>query len=93
LLTRIGGDAWRHVAARVAERFGIDMAGIAIGYGCEIEDHRFEWRDRREIDENGCLLVRPDGYVAWRCRSLASDAEARLMRVVAVLLGRPETDG
>ena len=30
------------------------------------EDSYHDWHRAREIEEAGALLVRPDGYVAWR---------------------------
>ena len=33
------------------------------------------WRRVSEIDEAGVLLVRPDGYVAWRVSTAVWDAE------------------
>jgi 2,4-dichlorophenol 6-monooxygenase len=30
------------------------------------EDLYHDWHRARETDEAGALLVRPDGYVAWR---------------------------
>jgi hypothetical protein len=42
------------------------IATVTIGPGCEISDLYFDWTERREIAEDGCLLVRPDLHVAWR---------------------------
>ena len=47
------------------------------------EDLYGYWRGVREIDEAGAILVRPDGYVAWRqSTAVWDDAEAlrRLQR-------------
>ena len=42
------------------------------------EDPYCEWQRRREISEAGALLVRPDGFVAWRHQAAVRDvAEAR----------------
>ena len=34
-----------------------------------------DWRRISEIDEAGVLLVRPDGYVAWRVSTAVWDTE------------------
>jgi len=39
----------------------------------EAQDLYCEWQRVREIDEAGALLVRPDGYVAWRERDAVHD--------------------
>ena len=87
LLTGIGGDAWFAAANAVTARFGVDIVAFAIGPGRAITDLYFEWAERREIAEDGCLLVRPDGHVAWRCHSLAADAAGTLTEVLASVLG------
>lgn len=39
------------------------------------EDSHHDWHRAREIEEAGALLVRPDGYVAWRHASSVWDEE------------------
>jgi 2,4-dichlorophenol 6-monooxygenase len=41
------------------------------------EDLYHDWHRAREIEEGGALLVRPDGYIAWRhSRAVWDDKEA-----------------
>lgn len=49
------------------------------------------WQRLREIDEDGALLVRPDGFVCWRHQGVldASAAEDLLRSALAQLLDRP----
>ncbi|MCU1513902.1 MAG: monooxygenase, FAD-binding:FAD dependent oxidoreductase, partial [Microbacteriaceae bacterium] len=50
-----------------------------------------EWHRRREIAESGCLLVRPDGYIAWRMSEAldsASEAEAQLLAAIESIMGK-----
>jgi 2,4-dichlorophenol 6-monooxygenase len=51
-------------------RIGVD--GLRDAYG--------DWLRTREIDEDGALLVRPDGYIAWRAARLPADPAAALAR-------------
>ena len=67
LITGIDGQGWEAAAAMAASRFGIEIAVVAIGYGCKTNDLYFEWAERREIADDGCVLVRPDHHVAWHC--------------------------
>ncbi|MDX2599950.1 hypothetical protein PV330_07885 [Streptomyces caniscabiei] len=41
----------------------------------------------RGIEDDGCLLVRPDGHIAWRARS--GPAPDALLDAVARMLGIP----
>jgi 2,4-dichlorophenol 6-monooxygenase len=41
----------------------------------EARDVYGNWYRVSEIEEDGCLLVRPDGYVAWRCPTAPGPVE------------------
>jgi 2,4-dichlorophenol 6-monooxygenase len=48
-----------------------------------------DWHRAREIDETGALLVRPDGYVAWRHPTAVWDDEQAchlLQRAITAVL-------
>jgi 2,4-dichlorophenol 6-monooxygenase len=40
----------------------------------------------REIEDHGCLLVRPDRFIAWRAHSRVSDPTKALMSVMREIL-------
>ena len=89
ILTGIGGEKWAAAATAAAAHFAIEIAAVAIGPGCAITDLYFNWERLREIAEDGCLLVRPDGYIAWRCHSAAeTNPEQRLYDSLAHILDR-----
>ncbi len=91
LLTGIGGESWAKAAALVAARFQIPMESFLIGHGRDLLDLYGDWAQTREIGEAGCVLVRPDGYVAWRAAGAAgsvNEAEASLAGVFARILGK-----
>jgi 2,4-dichlorophenol 6-monooxygenase len=51
------------------------------------EDARDAYGDWRrasapDVEEDGCLLVRPDGYIAWRSVGPAADDAAKELRGV-----------
>ncbi|MFT4118315.1 FAD-dependent monooxygenase [Bradyrhizobium sp.] len=87
VLTGIGGDAWITAAANAGRLLGITINAVAIGPGLDATDLYFEWADRREIAEDGCLLVRPDAHVAWRCSSIrAVDPQQVLLEALRRIL-------
>jgi hypothetical protein len=88
LLTGIGGCKWKDTARKVAEALGIKVNSYSIGWGQDYEDVYFDWAERREISEDGCVLVRPDRFVAWRSRMMISDPEEKLLHVLKAVLGR-----
>lgn len=88
LLTGHGGDAWCRAAETMSRELGIDLAVRRIGLGLDYEDSYGDWARLREIDEDGCLLVRPDQHVAWRSQGAVADAEAVLLGAVKAVLAR-----
>src|ERR1700761_3458993 len=87
LLAGRDGAAWLRAAAAVAPSWPPLVAHV-IGANGEVSDPDGNWHAAYGIDTDGAVLVRPDGYVAWRSRSAAATPEAALRAVVEQLLGR-----
>ncbi|TSE00692.1 FAD-binding protein [Skermania sp. ID1734] len=87
LITGIGGDPWLRAAEKVAEEFGVPIAGAQIGPAQEYDDPHGDWKRRSEIGDRGCLLVRPDRHVAWRSADLTTDPTNDLRAAMAQILG------
>ena len=66
LFTGTGGEVWAAAAQAAKDRLGLEVTCSAIGLGCPVEDPYGTWAELREIEESGCLLLRPDAHVAWR---------------------------
>ena len=62
LLTGLGGQAWKRAAQKLDLPF---LRTVVVGEPGAIDPYGY-WRNVREIHEAGAILVRPDGYVAWR---------------------------
>ena len=82
-----GGEAWTAAARAAAGRYGVPVEAHVVGPGRELEDLFGDWAEAREVGEDGCVFVRPDGYVGWRARD-ATDAEPRLLDALGRILGR-----
>ncbi len=87
LLTSIGGEAWVKAAKDFSKKIGLEINAITIGPGCDIEDPFGDWARIREIDDNGCLLVRPDMVVGFRAKSLPKNPIATLHDALNQILG------
>jgi len=89
IFTGVGGDAWEQAAKHAAQCCGIDLRVHVIGPGREVEDYFGDWANIREIDEDGCLLVRPDRHIAWRSHKGANSEQAShlLTDVLTTILG------
>lgn len=88
LLTGIGGQQWKVAAEAAARTLGIEVRAYSIGWGQDYEDVYFDWARRREISDYGCVLVRPDRFVAWRSKSMIHSPEDKLLQVLSAVLGR-----
>lgn len=89
VLTGIGGEAWKKAAADAKEKLGVDVVAYSIGWCQDYEDVYGDWERRREIEEDGCLLLRPDRVVAWRSMDgQVDDASAVLTARLNAILGR-----
>jgi 2-polyprenyl-6-methoxyphenol hydroxylase-like FAD-dependent oxidoreductase len=79
LLTGPRGGAWREAALDVANGTRVPVSSTAIDGTDFISAY--------DIDDDGAVLVRPDGYVAWRSRALARDPSGTLGRAMTSILG------
>jgi 2,4-dichlorophenol 6-monooxygenase len=90
VVTGIGGDSWERAADVVGQRLGTEVGTAVIGPGRRYDDLYGDWARVRGIEDGGVLLVRPDGYVAFRHAGAAADpdAEAALERALRAVLDR-----
>ena len=86
LFTGPTGAAWSEAAAAASAQTGLPIAVFVIGPGQAQEDVFGDWALLREVEESGCVLVRPDMHVAWRARD--ASAPGGLMDALEGILGR-----
>lgn len=87
LLTGLSGQTWRGAVERLGAPF---LRLVIIGEGA-VEDPYCHWPEVSEAEEAGAVLVRPDGYVAWRHRAAvwqAGEAETLLREALTRILGK-----
>jgi len=85
LLAGRHGDAWREAVDQI-ELSRLPVIGFTIGK--DLIDPDGHWHEAYGVETDGAVLVRPDGYVAWRSRSGSSEPGAILRVVFDGLLGR-----
>ncbi len=91
LLTGEGAMAWRAVAAAAAaEHPGLELDVHCVG-GADLPTERASFDERYDVSRAGAVLVRPDGFVAWRARADSADERAALSPALAAALGRSAT--
>ncbi|MFC7933217.1 FAD-dependent oxidoreductase [Streptomyces cinereoruber] len=90
LLSAAGGTgAWHTAAARAAARLSVPLDSYRIGAGPDadlVPEAGADWAELHGVTEGGAVLVRPDGFVAWRSEGPVEDPETELRTVLATLL-------
>ncbi|MFD9910209.1 FAD-dependent monooxygenase [Streptomyces sp. NPDC059063] len=87
LVAGASGEAWREAAARSCTALDVPLDFHRIGG--DLRDPAGRWAARHGVKEGGAVLVRPDGFVAWRAED-GDRAEERLTEALTrVLSTRP----
>jgi 2,4-dichlorophenol 6-monooxygenase len=88
LIIGIGGAAWARAAKTLTAELGVDIKPATVGLRQELDDPLGEWMKVREISDRGCLLVRPDRFIAWRSAGLPHNPVQELRSAILSALGR-----
>ncbi|KIW08792.1 uncharacterized protein PV09_00726 [Verruconis gallopava] len=81
-----GRTNWTEAAKQVSEALGVEIKAYSLGWKQDYEDVYSDWAKRREVEEDGCVLVRPDRFVAWRSITMIDDCSGKLLRVMKSVL-------
>lgn len=88
LLAGSAGTPWREAAPKAAASLGIDLAAYRLGPDGDLIDLENGGPAKLGLSAEGTLLVRPDGFVAWRTAELPPDPRSRLVQVLSSVLCR-----
>jgi len=91
LLTGIGGEAWKQAAKNITNSTGIPLHAYGIGFGLDYSDVNRDWQGNRGVEDSGCVLIRPDRFVAWRSKKLVPDCQGKLTQVLNSILSRHQS--
>jgi putative polyketide hydroxylase len=86
LLAAQGGEAWSAAARDAAKDVGLALD--AYTFGRELGDPQGGFASAYGLAAAGAVLVRPDGFVAWRAGSVDGDPRATLKHALMRLLCR-----
>ncbi|WP_121708836.1 FAD-dependent monooxygenase [Streptomyces sp. E5N91] len=83
---------WHEAAAGVAAGMRVPLKSYRVGGspGADLipDDEETDWARAHGVTRGGAVLVRPDGFVAWRSPGPAPDPESMLRQVVGTVLAR-----
>ncbi|MBR1124201.1 FAD-dependent monooxygenase [Bradyrhizobium lablabi] len=83
LLAAPGGAFWRSAAGQ----HGLPRIDVRV-VGEDVIDTEDSWMASYGVGEGGAVLVRPDGYVAWRVASKPADPARALTEAFGQMFGR-----
>jgi len=87
LFTGRQGNAWTEAGVQVALRLGVPLAIHRLGK--DLEDPSGKWNERYGVSDQGAVLIRPDGYIAWRAKGRADNPAAVLEDALSRILFLP----
>jgi 2,4-dichlorophenol 6-monooxygenase len=82
LVTGLAGRTW----AAAASQLDLPYLRTVIVGAPGSRDPYFDWHRAREMDEAGAILVRPDGYIAWR-HTTAADGQQEALELLHSAIG------
>jgi 2-polyprenyl-6-methoxyphenol hydroxylase-like FAD-dependent oxidoreductase len=89
LFTGAQGAAWARSGQEVADRLRVPLDVHRVGEGGDVDDSGGAFAAACGIGIDGAVLVRPDGFVAWRARGAVDDPVQVLGTALARSLSRP----
>lgn len=87
LLVGTHGDAWRHAAKQIAHQRTHSL--VVYQFDTDVLDLENRWHDAYGITPQGAVLIRPDGFIAWRAENSSDASERILTTVLDTICGRP----
>jgi hypothetical protein len=84
----LGRDAapWHRAARSVAARLRVPFTLLQLD--SELEDSSGQLQERYRLGTETAVLIRPDGFVAWRGEHANADSERAFERVLERILGK-----
>ncbi|GHH93644.1 FAD-dependent oxidoreductase [Streptomyces capillispiralis] len=85
------GGAWHAAAAEAGARRAVPLDAYRIGDGPDADlrpEAGADWARSHGVTPDGAVLVRPDGFVAWRSEGPSTDPVTTLREAVDTVLAR-----
>ncbi|MFE0646509.1 FAD-dependent oxidoreductase [Streptomyces sp. NPDC058877] len=96
LSTAGSGAGWHAAAQQVAEDLGVPLESHRIGGGPDADlcpTDGTDWARAHGVTADGAVLVRPDGFVAWRSEAAAEHPVSVLRVALGTVLDREPQSG
>ncbi|RAS76991.1 hypothetical protein [Priestia endophytica] len=88
LLTGEDNRCWRTAAEDVASHLGIFINVYGISSESDLVECEGNWEAVYNVSSQGAVLIRPDGFVAWRTKERILNPNVILKQVMTTILGQ-----
>jgi hypothetical protein len=88
VLAGAAGEAWCKAAREAGSGLGLTVDAYRVGPFGEVRDSGDAFPSAYGVSPAGAVLVRPDGFVAWRSPAASPNAEETLREVLSAVLSR-----
>ncbi|RKT03000.1 putative polyketide hydroxylase [Streptomyces sp. 3211.6] len=85
------GTPWKEAAGHVARELGARLDAYTVGSAPDadlVQPDGSDWAELHELSADGAVLVRPDGFVAWRAEGACADPRGELLDALTRVLRR-----
>jgi len=72
------GEPWRIIADELAQTLSLPLTVYRVASDGDLIDPKNIWHDTYQVTTQGAVLVRPDGHVAWRSKSMVNAPKAEI---------------
>ena len=76
------GDEWCDAAPKAASLIGVKLEAYRASPAGELVCAKGEWESASWISGRGAILIRPDGFIAWRMWDKPDDLQQKLTAVL-----------
>ena len=87
------GHAWPEIARRTPDAAALGVACCGLQPAGDLADVQHRWPATSRLDGDGAVLIRPDGFVAWRRGNAHGEAQADLDAACKRLLAAHDRSG
>jgi hypothetical protein len=93
LLAGSSGVSWLEAAQRTSAATSFKLQSYNIGPNRDLRDIDGRWSSAYGVDADGAVLIRPDGFIAWRAHEASENPQKILRDVFERLSFREKTRG
>lgn len=86
LFTGVRGEKWIKAASQISSSLNIPLRAYQVGSFGDLIDTDNMWEKAYGVHPEGAVLVRPDGFVAWRLKEEIENKEETLKSVFHQIL-------